>query len=219
MTKKLFISFGFCVGLSLLSLCVFHLTLLLGLNKWIYLSVSAVLAVTCAVLAFVLKSRFKICIFPVNAIAMGLAISALYAHLGIIPPVWQSAAIFGCASAFCLFFILILSLPVINRRPVTVWAIFALFMGAGIIAGGVVTENFAFALSAFVYADLAGFTLAAVLPSKDKDDFLKKLVIASCALVFMAVIIVLIVLSEGEFLNAIAPDAPSKKNKKKRGRL
>lgn len=221
MNKRLFISFSAFILSSFLCLLVFHLVLLANFNKWIYLVLSAALAIAAVTLTVIFYERGLLCyIIPLNSLSVGLAVAALYAHMGIIPPIWQSAVVFGAAVALYLLFALCLFAPVIKRRPVIFLIIFAILAGGGIIVGGVVTKDFVFALSAFVYAYAVGFLISSVIPSKDGKSFFKKLVCASFAIAFIAVSVALIVLSEGEALDGIAPDAPvkGKKNKKIRRR-
>lgn len=215
MTKRLFISFAAFALSSFLSLCVLHLSLLWGLNKWIYLIFSAALAISAVILLVIFYKRGPLLyIIPLNSLSVGLAMAAIYAHMDILPPAWKSAAVLGAAAALYLLFILCLYAPVLKRRPAAFLMVFATLAGAGILIGGIVTKDFVFALSAFVYAYAVGFLIAAVITSKDRKSFSQKLVCASFIIAFIAVCVALIVLSEGEALDGIAPDAPRNGKKK-----
>lgn len=215
MNKNFLVHFAIFAAVAALTLTVLHLALLCNLNKWAYVGTAiGIEALSISLLVVLWKRGPQLWLAVLNALATGIAIAGLYVHLGVTLPVWQSALIFG--AAVCLYFIFgaINSIPAAARHPNISVLTFLILTASAIVVCGIVTRDFAFALSAFVWLYLASYSISLIFPSKG-GPLLRYPVYASFAAAALAIFAVLVVVSEGDALDAITPTGSLSRKKKK----
>lgn len=196
------------------SLAVMHLALLIDCDKWVFVGAAIGIEIISVTLLIVLRKRKPQIWLPlINALASGLALAGFYSHFGLTPVIWQSFAIFGAAAAAFFLYGAVLAIPVAARRQNLTCILFLLVTAAAIAVGGILTKNMVFALSAFMWLYSASFSLSYIFPN-ERDHPLKYPVYASFAAAALIIFAVLVVVTEGDAINGLAPDAPSRKKKK-----
>lgn len=202
-------------GVMAVSLVIMHLALLLNCNKWVFIVTAIGVEIISVTLLIVLRKRKPQIWLPlINALASGLALAGFYSHFGLTPVIWQSFAIFGAAVALYFLYGVFLAVPVADRHQNFTVIIFLLITAAAIIVGGILTKNMVFALSAFMWLYVASYSLSYIFP-QERDHPLKYPVYASFAAAALIIFAVLVVVTEGDAINGLAPDAPSRKKKNK----
>lgn len=215
MKRSFLIHFSVFAGVVAISLVIMHLALLLNCNKWVFIGTAIGIEIISVTLLIVLRKRKPQIWLPlINALATGLALAGFYSHLALTPVIWQSFAIFGAAIAAYFLYGAFLAIPAAGRHQNLTVIIYLLITAAAIIVGGIITRDMVFALSAFIWLYVASYSLSYIFP-QERDHPLKYPVYASFAAAALIIFAVLVVVTEGDALNGLAPDAPSRKKKNK----
>lgn len=210
MTKKcLWSAISFLVFTAV---CLFfmHLMLLLPVNKWVGVSVGSAILIFNFIIYLVyfrhgskekgtpLSLTEAVLSMLINAVGCGIAISSLYVYLGTSPAVWQSICVWG---ALCLLFFLycfLTKIPLLKQFP----RISLLIFGGIVLSGGIVgiclSSLTVFSLALMLLVLFYVFLLTIVIEAKNSREHCQHLTIGSFIVLFAVVVVVLIIISEGE---------------------
>lgn len=187
-------------------------------NKWVGVGVGGGIMLLCLIIALILKKKAYLPVMLFNSLAVGIAISSLYTHLGSFPPTPHTAlAAAGNALLFGLYCILSRT-KLLKSHPIICGLVFlALVLGLE-ITGAVLISPKVFGFALFLFLNLASHVIALSSVAENPDDLIKKLAVASFAVLALTIFIVIVIISEGDGLDglgdALVPDAaPSKKKK------
>lgn len=200
---------------SLGSLAAMRLFLLFPVNRWVGVGIGAgglILSLTlflvCGERAARRSEKVSFVFAGVNSLAVGLAMSSLFTHFGMTPtPLFCLALWAGGAMLFALYCSLT-SFPALLKTPY-LWIVGYLFL---ILAGCIAATVFfpLFWLSILLFLPFASFLFALAIPAPDRTGQAKNLAVLSYAALFVVVVVVLLVLSEGDFdLSGLSPDGGS----------
>lgn len=219
MTKKCLISFLICTVFSAIMLISMHLMLLVDVNKYVGLGVGAGIMVVAVIVSFAVKSgKIKPFVLLLNAIACGLAISSLYVHLGYVPQIWQSAAIWAAFSSLFVMYCLITNIEAIKFHPVISLIVYLLLIIVPLIICAALSDSFPFSLALLAFVPFGAFLITTALRAKDVKEHIYNITCTSFVALIIIIIVVLIVISEGEIADGldfpIGGDGGSLKRKK-----
>lgn len=219
MTKKCLISFLIYAAFSAVMLISMHLMLLADVNKYVGVGVGAGIMGVAVVFSFAVKSgKIKPIVLALNSVACGLAISSLYVHLGYVPQIWQSAAIWATLSALFVMYCLIVNIEAIKYHPVISLIVYLLLIIVPLIICAALLDSFPFSLAALAFVPFGSFLITTAMRAKDVKAHLFNITCTSFAALVIVIIIVLVVISEGEIADGldfpIGGDGGSLKRKK-----
>lgn len=208
MTKKCLISFITYILFSAICLTSMHLMLLVDVNKYVGVGVGAGILIVAFALYIIFhkKRNFRswVPLFPcASAIGCGLAISSLYVYLGTSPTILYSFCIWGAYVILFLSYCLLVNIPFFKRFPRICLTIYGLLILVGGIVGIILSSKIVFSLALMLFI-LFIFHLATILVhSRNYSEHFNVLALVSFGELFIVVIVVLIILSEGDGLDSI----------------
>ncbi len=208
MTKKCLNSFITYILFSANCLICMHLMLLANVNKYVGVGIGGGILVINLVLYMIFRKHKNlngwILIFIcASAIGCGLAISSLYVFLGVAPTIINSLCIWGVYVILFLCYCLFSNIPLFKRFPRICLLIYGLLVLAGGIIGIILSSKIVFSLALMLFI-LFIFYLATILAhSSNYSEHNDILALASFSGLFIVIIVVLIIISEGEGLNGV----------------
>ena len=219
MTKKCLISFLIYAAFSAVMLISMHLMLLADVNKYVGVGVGGGIMVAAVILSFAVKSgKVKPFVLTLNSIACGVAISSLYVHLGYVPQIWQSAAIWAAFMALFATYCLIVNIEVIKYHPVISLIVYLLLIIVPLIICAALIDKFPFSLALLAFVPFGSFLITTAMRAMDVKAHMHNIACTSFAALVIVIIVVLIVISEGEIADGldfpIGGDGGSLKRKK-----
>ncbi len=205
------------IALTFSGLSIFSL---FELNKWIGVSIGTGVFVVCAIIAITVRKKAYIAVILLNSVTMGIAISSLYAHFNFFPPVWQTALVaVGTDALFCIF-CLLSKTPLFKNHCVICCTVFLLTILTAEIVCAVLVSPYVFGFALFIFLTLAAHNIVLTAKIKTFDDLIKNLAICSFTVLILAIIVVIIVLSQGDGADGVGDllsgASPSKSTKQKR---
>ncbi len=191
---------------------------LFNVSQWVGVGVGGGIFVVSAVIALAVRKSSYMPVSLVNSLALGITISSLYVYLGYFPPVWQTALVTvgtaGLFGAFCL----LTKTAFFETHPIIGGIGFLLVVAVFEILGAIFISPYVFGYALFLFMTLAGYVLVLSCKANDVYGLIKNIAIASFTVLILAVIIVLVILTEGDgadIADLFVPDTvtPGKKRK------
>ena len=206
MTKKCLMSFIAYLLLSAVCLVGMHLMLLASVNKYVGVGVGGGILIIAFVLYIVFHTKVRIgkrisLLILASAIGDGLAISSLYVYMGTAPKIIESLCIFGAYAALFLAYCLLANLSLFRRFPRVCLTVFGILVLAGSVVGIIFSSKTIFSLAIMMFIPFISYLVTILAGSKDYGDHINNLVLASFMGLLVVVIVVLIVISEGDALD------------------
>ena len=208
MTKKCLSSFIAYTFFSAICLVSMHLMLLANVNKYVGVGIGGGILALGFVLYMIFRENEKlgswILLWPVaSAIGCGLAMSSLYVHLGAAPEIIYSFCIWGVYVILFLFYCLFTNLPLFKRHPRICLAVYGIFILAGGVIGICLASKIIYSLVLMTFIMFITYLATILATSRNYADHNKVLTSVSFVGLLLVVIVVLIVISEGEGLDGI----------------
>ncbi|MGN1061357.1 MAG: hypothetical protein ACI4QN_06450 [Candidatus Coproplasma sp.] len=204
LNNKRLIVFSFCVisvALTFIGLAIFSL---FTLNKFVGVGTGTGIVVICGVIALTVKKTSYMPVIIANALAVGIAISSMYTHLGFFPPVWQLALIaFGTAALFGIF-CLFTKTPLFEKHHIVCGIVYLLIVLTAEILLTVFVSPYVFAFALFLFMTLAAHVLTLSARAKDLNMLIHNLTVCSFTVLLLAVLIVIAIITEGDGAEAVA---------------
>lgn len=222
MTKKCLISFIIYTILSAICLVSMHLMLLADVNKYFGVGVGGGILITSFVLYVVFRKHknFGAWFVPFNlasAIGGGLAISSLYVYLGIAPTVLHSVCVWAAYVMLFLIYCLLTCIPFFKRFPRICLTIYGLLVLAGGIVGLILLSPMIFSLALMLFILFISYLASLIARSSNYHEHIHNLTLYSFTGLMVIVIVVLIVISQGEGVDGldITPGSGNSRNPRK----
>lgn len=187
-----------CLINVILTFSGFAVFSLFDLNKWTGVGIGGGILIVCAIIAIIVKKKSYLFVTLINAVAVGIAISSLYTHFNFSPPVWQTALVaIGTAIIFCVF-LLLTKTPLFKRHYVICGIVFLTLVLTAEILCMVFVSPYVFGFALFLFMTLAGHVLSLSSSANNFDELIKNLTICSFTVLILAVIIVILIISQGD---------------------
>lgn len=203
-TQKCAVSLAANALFMLISFVALYLCELVSYYKYIGLIIAAVLTVVAICLTLLAKSKtvFGVIAFVLNALAFGCAACSVFLYTGTFPKIWTAAVCFGAYTLLFYFFCLATKLEIVEDHPV-LWiaGIILVLAVAGTVGIVLLPETGFFQLVTFSLISFAVFISTTAYRARDIDNHLLHMTFASFVLAIIAIIIAIIVVSEGEVLD------------------
>ena len=203
-TQKCAVSLAANALFMLISFVALYLCELVSYYKYIGLIIAAVLTVVAICLTLLAKSKtvFGVIAFVLNALAFGCAACSVFLYTGTFPKIWAAAACLGGYALLFYAFCLAANTKIIARLP-ALWIalLVVVLVAAGITGIVLLPETGVFQLATFSLISFAVFISTTAYRARDIDNHLLHMTFASFVLAIIAIIIAIIVVSEGEVLD------------------
>ncbi|MGN0812054.1 MAG: hypothetical protein ACI4MQ_00900 [Candidatus Coproplasma sp.] len=208
--------FLFCVISVTLTFAGLAIFSLFKANKFVGVGVGVGIIIICAVIALIVKKSSYIPVIFANSTAVGIAISSMYSHFNLFPPVWQLALVaLGTLMLFGIFCLFSKTPFFANNYILSGIAFLVLVLAAEILLT-VFVSPYVFGFALFLFMTLASHVLTLSSRAKDFNILIRNLTICSFTVLLLALIIVLVIITEGdgaELAEAFVPDNSSAKRK------
>ena len=229
MTRKCLISCATYMIFSAICLVSMYLMLLADVNKYVGVGIgSGILVAFFVMYMFLRKPLCKLrkplltafIFLPASAIGCGLAISSLYVYLGVAPDIIYSFCIWTAYAVLFLIYCFLVKIPFFKRFPRICLAVYGLLTLAGGIVGMCLSSTTVFSLALMTFIVFISYLSTILARSKDYGEHNNTLVLVSFIGLLIIVIVVFIVISQGEGLDGIdgggvAPDGGDYKRTKR----
>lgn len=206
-----------------------HLMLLADVNKYVGVGIGGgILAAFFVIYMFlykVLRDLHKpfitaLIFLPASAIGCGLAISSLYVYLGVAPEIIYSFCIWSAYVILFLIYCFLGKIPFFKRYPRICLTVYALLVLSAGIVGICLSSTVVFSLALMTFILFISYLATILVRSKDYSEHNNILVLLSFIGLFIVVVVVLIVISQGEGLDGIdggwiTPDGSGYKRSKR----
>ena len=208
MTKKCLSSFITFIFFSAVCFISMHLMLLTDVNKYVGVGIGSGILVIAFVSYLIFRENRKlkgwIFLFLIaSAIGSGLAISSLYVYLGKAPAMIHSFCIWITYTILFLIYCLFVNIPLFKHFPRICLAVYGLIVLAGGIAGIIFSSKIIFSLALMMFVLFMSYLATILARSCNYSEHHKSLAWASFIGLFLVVIIVFIVISDGNGLDGI----------------
>lgn len=203
-TQKCAVSLAANVLFMLISFAALYICELISYYKYLGLIIAAALMFVSICLTLFAKSKmvFGVIAFVLNALAFGCAECSVFLYTGTFPELWTAAACLGGYTLLFYLFCLAANAKIIERLPALWIALLILVLVAAGITGIVLLpETGVFKLATFSLISFAVFISTTAYRARDIDHHLLHMTFASFVLAIIAIIIAIIVVSEGEVLD------------------
>lgn len=197
---------------SAICLISMHLMLLADVNKYVGVSIGGGILITSFVLYMIfrktknLKGSIFLFIFA-SAIGCGLAISSLYTYIGTAPAIKYSLYIWCAYAILFLSYCLLTNIPLFKRFPRICLVIYGLIVLTGDVVGIIISSKIIFSLTLMMFILFIAYLATILAHSSNYAEHNNTLALVSFVGLFFVVIIVLLVISEGDGLDGIDFDA------------
>lgn len=217
-TKKCLVSFVAFATTLLLSLAFVCVMSLFSVSKWIGVSVGAgiffIMLVT-TLIFFKHKIVYYISII-INSVASGITMSSLFVHSGEYPSILHVVIIFISFCALFYLYCVLARIPFVTRH----YIIFMILYCSLIIAGGSVVGIFCGKTILFTiivsFIQFLSYYITLGVHAKNFEKNIRNCAFASFSALIVVIIVVLFIISKGEFLDGFAPDVETPNNRKNR---
>lgn len=220
MSRKCGISLVTYLLFTLVALIAMHAFLYLPVNQWVGVGVGGGMLVVSLIVCFIFREKKKKtkrgkkvsrivrpAAYIFNALASGFAMSSLFVYLGQSPTLWQSAAVWGALALYFALYCLCTNIPFFQKFSFPCMLVWCLLAYAGVIVGICLVSECVFSLAALLCIPFTAFFVSLSADVADAIEHLKNILYASFGALFVVIIAVLLVLSEGEIADGL--DAPS----------
>lgn len=186
-------------------------------NKFVGVGFGGGIIIICGVIALTVKKPSYIPVFIANSLAVGIAISSMYSHFEFFPPAWQLALVaLGTITLFGIF-CLLTKIPFFAKHHIICGILFLLLVLTAEILLTVFVSPYVFGFSLFLFMTLSSHVLCLSAKATNMDILIRNLTICSFTVLLLAIIIVVLIITEGdgaEIAEAFFPDTPSSKGRK-----
>lgn len=211
MTKKCLVSFITYLIFSAICIAGMHLMLLADVNKYVGVGSGGGILVLALVLYIIFHQNKKLkgwvlLFLLASAIGCGLAISSLYVYLGSAPEIIYSFCIWSAYAILFLVYCLLTNIPFFKRHPYICLIVYGILVLAGGIVGIALSSEIIFALVLMLYLLFISFLATILTRSRNLTEHIGVLTIVSFIGLFVVVIIVLLVISQGDGADGVTFD-------------
>ena len=138
-----------------------------------------------------------------SAIGGGFAISSLYVYLGIAPTVLDSVCVWVAYVMLFLIYCLLTGIPFFKRFPRICLAIYGLVVLAGGIVGMIFLSPIIFSLALMLFILFISYLATLIARSSNYYEHIHNLTLISFTGLMIVVIVVLIIISQGEGIDGL----------------
>lgn len=214
MYPKTMISTGmFALYLVLAFLSCGTMLLIPHVNPYVGVGVGAGICIALTVLTAVGSAReWRHAFVPIaagNGIGSGIALSSLFVFLGHAPAVTDYFIAFALLLAAFLLYCLLTYLPFVRRYPVPCMIVYAVLACAGYIVLVCLAYSCAFLITAIFLLPFIGFFVSIARRAEFPARQLEHVAGASCFSVAVVVILVLLIISQGEASDGMSDILPT----------
>lgn len=218
MTKKCLTSFIIYTVLSAICLVSMHLMMLADVNKYVGVGVGGGIIVVSFTLYMIFRKNknfgaWYVLFYVASAIGSGLAISSLYVYLGVAPKVLHSVYVWVAYALLFLVYCLLTNIPFFKRFPRICMAIYGIIVLAGVIVGMLLVSPTIFSLALMLYILFISYLATLLAHSHNYCEHIHNMTLISFTGLMVIVIVVLIVISEGEALDGFDISTGGGKNR------
>lgn len=205
LNRKCFATLGLLILTLLLGFISMHVMQLFTVSKWVGVSVASGILVVMLILTINFhKSRFiAFIVIPINAIANGIAASSLFVYLNKFPPLWHTALLFVALLFLFYTYCVLAKFSFFQNHYVICIFLYTLILIAVGITCLVVVGGAVFVLALLCLIPFFAFLLLLVSKSRDFFELLKSGVYSSFAVLALIILVVILVISQGEALDGL----------------
>ncbi len=216
-TKKCAVSFvTFALSLLLTFAAVLFMSLF-TVSKWVGVSVGGTALCLLLTLYFALRKKHRSIqywVIPLAALATGVTVSSVFVLnrppvttslvvYAAYPPVWQVAVLFGALIALFYLYCLCTNLSFCRVHfRISLW-VYAIALFATAILLLVFLKSPIYLLAVFGLIPTVAFLISLSVDAFDEKEHIKNLVYCSFGMLIVAIIVVLIILSEGDGIDGL----------------
>lgn len=205
-TKKSAVSLALFSISMLLMLAAVQFMSLFTLSEWVGVGTGGgVLLISFLIYCLVRKKPrwLSLLIIVISSLATGITISSLFAPSGHYPKLWQSALLYACLVALFYIYCLCTNLSFLrNHCNISILIYSVILLAAGILLF-VFFRYAIFLLALMSLIPFIAFLISLPLKANGIDGHIGILALCSFGFLITAVIVVLLVLSDGEALNSL----------------
>ncbi len=194
-----------------------HAFLYLPVNQWVGVGIGGGMLVVSFAVCMIFRERrgvkfrraqrfIRPAAYLFNALASGIAMSSLYVYLGSAPALWQSAAVWGASVVLFLLYCLLTNLSFVQKFAFPCMLVWCILIYAGVIVCMCLVSGVLFSLAALLCIPFTAFFITLSVDVADAAEHLKNMLYASFGALLVIIIVVLLVISEGEAADGL--DAP-----------
>lgn len=218
-TKKCLVSFVAFATTLLLSLAFLCVMSLFSVSKWIGVSVGwgiFFVMLVANIVFFKHKIVYYISVI-INAIASGITMSSLFVYIGVFPSILHVVIIFISFCALFYLYCVLARIPFVARHYILFMILYCTLV---IVAGSVVCifcgKTILFTLI-MCFIPFLSYFITLVIHAKNFQKNMRNCAFASFSALALVIIVVSLIISEGNFFDGFAPDIESSwKNRKDR---
>ena len=216
-TKKCAVSFvTFALSLLIMFAGVLFMSLF-TVSKWVGVSVGGTALCLLLTLYFALRKKHRSIqywVIPLAALATGVTVSSVFVLnrtpvttslvvYAAYPPVWQVAVLFGALIALFYLYCLCTNLSFCRVHfRISLW-VYAIALFATAILLLVFLKSPIYLLAVFGLIPTVAFLISLSVDAFDEKEHIKNLVYCSFGMLIVAIIVVLIILSEGDGIDGL----------------
>lgn len=217
-TKKCAVSFAtFALSLLIMFAGVLFMSLF-TVSKWVGASAGGGVLCLLLILYFVFRKKcrqLRYGVIPVASFAAGVTVSSVFVlnRASVItsglalqtayPPVWQIAVLFGVLSAAFYLYCLCANLSFCRKHyKISLW-VYAIALLATAVLLFVFLKSPIYLLAVFGLIPTVAFLISLSVDAFDEKEHIKNLVYCSFGMLIVAIIVVLIILSEGDGIDGL----------------
>ena len=205
LNKKCLATFGILSLTLFLGFSSLHLMQLFSVSKWIGVSIASGIFVVMLVLAIIFrKCKFISCIvIPMNGLANGIAASSLFVYLDKFPEIWHTALLFVALCILFYLYCILTKISFFQKHFVICIGIYMLILIAIGVTCLILVDKTVFALALLCLIPFFAFLILLVAQARDFFELMKVGIYCSFSVLALIIVVVLIVISEGNALDGI----------------
>ncbi len=216
MNSKRFLVF-ITFSLSVIAMCIMlNVMALFSVDKSFGLILASIIFVVCGITTCILRKRFYFFATIINSMATGIAISSLYVHLQtnipLVPTIIASIAIIALFGLYCLLSFL----SFFKNHPIISIIVYFILVSTVVITAMVLLNSSSYAFLPFLLIPFLSQLIVLICDAENINKLAKNTAIASFSVLILVIIIVFLIITEGDGADAldIIPDGGSSKKKK-----
>lgn len=222
-TQKCAVSLAANALFMLIAFVALYVCELLSDSKYFGLAIGAAFMLLGLNLTLLAKHHtvFGVIAFVMNALAFGCAACSVFLYTGTFPKIWTAAVCFGVYTLLFCLFCLATKLEIVEDHPV-LWiaGIILVLAVAGTVGIVLLPETGFFQLATFSLISFTFYISTTAYEARDLKNHLFHTAVASSILAIIAAIIALVVVTEGEVLDAadttiIPPDGEKESSRRR----
>ena len=140
---------------------------------------------------------------PINGIANGIAVSSLFVYLDKFPEIWHTALLFVALCILFYLYCILAKLSFFQKHFVICIGLYMLILIAIGVTCLVVVAKAVFALALLCLIPFLSFLILLVAQARDFFELMKVGIYCSFSVLALIIVVVLIVISEGNALDGI----------------